>query len=403
MRVVADLHIHSRYAMATSRNLDLDVLSKGAVKKGLHLLGTGDFTHPKWIQELESRLEPGAGDGLFSYGGISWVLSAEVCTVYNCGGKNKKVHHLLYVPDFDCAEQTNELLAKHGNLASDGRPVLKDLTSPELVELVTGVSSMAVVIPAHAWTPWFSVFGRKSGFNSLEECYQDRAGKIFAIETGLSSDPPMNWRLSSLDRVALVSNSDAHSANPWRLGREANVFELERPSYDSLFDAIRSKDRSKFLFTVEVDPSYGKYHFSGHRRCGVSVPPTGPFQSDLRCPKCGKVLTAGVSQRVAELADRPEGFVPDGAIPYKRLLSLYETIAFATGVDRLYARAVLDEQDRLTKVFGSELAVLLEVTDADLFAATSGRVAEAILKMRRGELTWTPGYDGVYGVPRFGG
>lgn len=789
MRVVADLQLHSKYAMATSKDMDLEHLAAGGTVKGLNLLGTGDFTHPKWFAELKSKLQPVEGTGLFSYSGMTWMLSGEVSTVYEQDGKVRKVHHLLYAPDFETVAQANEFLSKHANLASDGRPVLTGIDSAELVEMLTGVSKGVVVIPAHCllpdelivtnpgakqiqdakagdsvlshtgmprkilrvlnrqysgdtvgilpwyfgtgievtpehpvlaiktfkdcnggggickpapthvrnchhhyyrdyvpkwvpsgelsvgdvllyprvaqesdmmqlpvkpgdaanrvrlhveaqfcrltgyylaegysngrdgfgfsfgkdetsyvdevkelvsslfgikakrgktmgdvlvyskdlmhlfeslfydgysrtashkrmpewmlylpkakqaevfrgwwrgdsgstsslplceqmkiiclrlgiipcvrvdrvdghkrrgrrligartveadhdnymmehlaffeddfrllgedefkrfvprtnnrhgwmderyaylpirkisrrkyaglvynlevevdnsyltgaasvhncWTPWFGVFGSKSGFDSLRECYRDQTPKIFAIETGLSSDPSMNWRLSALDRVTLVSNSDAHSPNPWRLGREANVFELPTLSYEGVFDPIRQKDGSRFLFTIEVDPSYGKYHFTGHKKCGVSVPPEEAKRLDNKCPKCGKKMTVGVLQRVEELADRPEGYVPPGAIPFKRLLPLYEVISFSTGVNRLYAKSVLDLQDRLINRFGDELTVLLETKEEELAKFVPPKIARAILASREGRVKVVPGYDGAYGVPVFDG
>ncbi len=399
MRVVADLHIHSRYAMATSKDTDLEHLAEGAKMKGLNLLGTGDLTHPLWLKELKAKLQPGDGEGIFVYYGMNWILTGEVSVVYEHEGKARKVHLLINAPDLEVAGQIVDVLSKYGSLTSDGRPVLTGLDSAELVEILTGLSGSIVVIPAHAWTPWFSIFGSKSGFDSLEECFQDQAGKIFAIETGLSSDPPMNWRLSSLDKVALVSNSDAHSPNPWRLGREANVFELNRLGYREVFEAIRSKDPSKFLFTIEVDPSYGKYHFTGHRKCGVSMPPRESIAVGNRCPKCGKKMTVGVLQRVEQLADRPEGFRPRNAVGYRNLLPLYEVISFATGVNRLYAKRVLEEQDRLIRKFGNELNVLLSVPEPNLAAATSGRVAAAIMAVRENKIRLRAGYDGVYGSP----
>ncbi|HLQ06351.1 MAG TPA: endonuclease Q family protein, partial [Nitrososphaerales archaeon] len=271
MRVVADLQLHSKYAIATSKDMDLEHMAEGGKVKGLNLLGTGDFTHPKWFAELKAKLEQIEGSGLFSYKGMTWMLSGEVSTVYEQGGRVRKVHHLLYSSDFDTVVQANEFLSKYGKLSSDGRPIIRGIDSAELVDVLTGLSNSFVVIPAHSWTPWFGVFGSKSGFDSLKECYQDKVGKIFAVETGLSADPSMCWRLSSLDSVALVSNSDAHSPNPWRLGREANVFELTRLTYTDLFDAVRQRNPSRFLFTVEVDPSYGKYHYTGHKKCGVSI------------------------------------------------------------------------------------------------------------------------------------
>ena len=399
MRVFADLQLHSKYAMATSRDMDLEHLADGARAKGLNLLGTGDFTHPKWYSELKSKLKPLEGAGLFSYAGMTWMLSGEVSTIYEQEGRTRKVHHLLYAPDLETVVQANEFLSKFGELGSDGRPILTGVDSPGLVEGLCAISPSLHVIPAHAWTPWFSVFGSKSGFDSLKECYADQVSRIFTVETGLSSDPAMNWRLSALDGVALVSNSDAHSPNPWRLGREANVFEVPALTYRGIFDAIRLKDPSRFLFTIEVDPSYGKYHFTGHKRCGVSVSPAEAARLGGRCPKCGKKMTMGVLQRVEELADRPAGFVPTGAIPFKRLLPLYEVISSSTGVNRLYAKSVLGLQDKLIRTFGSELAVLLEAVEADIAGVVPSKVARAVVASREGRVKVVPGYDGVYGVP----
>jgi uncharacterized protein (TIGR00375 family) len=401
MRVIADLHLHSKFSRATSKDSDLDHLAEGAKLKGLDLLATGDFTHPRWIKELKSKLKPGPGEGLYAYRGVFWMLGGEVSTVYRQDGRVRKVHHLLYVPDLEALGQVNQVLSHHGNLASDGRPVLTGINSAELVERLTAVSRKVVVVPAHAWTPWFGVFGSKSGFDSLAECYGDQTRKIFAIETGLSSDPPLNWRVSSLDRVALVSNSDAHSPYPWRLGREANVFRLRRLTYTELFNVIRTRDSSRFLFTIEVDPAYGKYHFSGHSKCGVSVSPEDGSRLGNICPKCGKALTVGVLQRVEDLADRPRGFAPDGSIPFKRLLPLYEVISFATGVHRLYAKKVLEQQNKLIRAFGNEFSVLLDAPKEALAEIVGTRVADAIIAARESRVTITPGYDGVYGFPSF--
>ena len=332
---------------------------------------------------------------------MSWVLGNEVSTVYKQDGRTRKIHHLLFAPDLDTVGQVNDALSRFGNLASDGRPILTGINSAELAERLYSVSEDIVLIPAHAWTPWFGVFGSKSGFDSLEECYEDQAKRIFAIETGLSSDPSMNWRLSCLDRVALISNSDAHSPNLWRLGREANVFELSRLSYRNLFQAIKDKDPSRFLFTVEVDPAYGKYHLSGHKKCGVSLSPEASSKLGNRCPKCGKKLTVGVLQRVEELSDRPEGYVPKGAIPFQRLLPLYEIISYATGVRRPYVKKVIEQQDALIDAFGNEFNVLLGAPSEALCRTAGRAVADAILATRDGRMKVTPGYDGVYGFPAF--
>ena len=401
VRIIADLHIHSRYSLATSRDTDLDHLAEGARLKGLNLLSTGDFAHPRWLAELKSKLEQDEGSGIYAYRGTKWVLGDEVSTIYRQGGRTRKVHHLIFAPDFGTVAQIAGLLSNFGKLSSDGRPVLTGIGSAELVERLASISRDVVVIPAHAWTPWFGVLGAKGGFNSLEECYGDQAKRIFAIETGLSSDPGMNWRISSLDRVALVSNSDAHSPNPWRLGREANVFELNRVTYSGLFGAIKSKDPARFLFTVEVDPAYGKYHFSGHSKCRVSLSPGESRERGNTCPKCGKPLTVGVLQRVEELADRPEGFTPPRATPFRRLLPLYEVISYATEVRRLYARKVLEQQDRLIKAFGNEFDILLDVPEDSLARVAGARVAAAVVAVREEKVRVIPGYDGVYGTPVF--
>ena len=400
MRVIADLHVHSRYAMATSKFMDLEHLAAGARFKGVNLLASGDFTHPRWQAELRAKLAPGPADGLYTYGGVSWVLGTEVSTVYQQGGRTRKVHHLVFVPDLDLVAQVTDFLSHYGKMASDGRPVLTGLPSPELVERLTAMSGEVVVIPAHAWTPWFGVFGGRSGFDSLDECYGDMARRIFAIETGLSSDPPMNWRLSSLECVSLISNSDAHSSNPWRLGREANVFEFGRFGYSELFAAIRNRDPDKFLFTIEVDPAYGKYHYTGHSKCRVSLPPEAAVLDRGKCPVCGKPLTVGVLQRVEELADRPEGYVPPGSIPFKRLLPLAELIAVATGASHPGARKVQETQGRLVKAIGDEFQVLLDAPRGAVESVAGGRLADAVIAAREGAIEVTPGYDGVYGVPR---
>jgi len=386
--------------MATSRDLDLERLAAGAKLKGVNLLATGDFTHPRWQADLKDKLTPGPGDGLYSFGGVCWVLGTEVSTVYQQEGKTRKVHHLVFAPDMDIVVQISESLSRHGRLASDGRPVLKGLSSPELVEKLTAISKDVVVMPAHAWTPWFGALGSRSGFDSLKECYGDMSNRIFAIETGLSSDPPMNWRLSSLDCVSLISNSDAHSAKPWRLGREANVFEFGRFDYAELFAAIRSRDPARFLFTVEVDPAYGKYHYTGHGRCGISLPPRLAVLEKGKCPVCGKPLTIGVLQRVEELADRPEGYVPDGSVPYKRLLPLAELVSVATGTRSLDTKRVRETHSRLVEAFGDEFKVLLDAPREAIGQIAGSKTADAVIAAREGTIEVTPGYDGVYGTPR---
>ena len=277
MRVYADLHIHSKYSRATSGKMDVEDLVRFARLKGLNLLGTGDATHPSWLRELGKKLVYDEDSWLYKPShdkgsDVYFMVTAEVNTVFEVEGKVRRVHHLILLPSLEDAEELSRRLSKYGDVTSDGRPTL-NMTAAELVEIALEVNNWNMVIPAHVWTPWFSLFGSKNGFNSVEECYEDMAKNIFALETGLSSDPAMNWMVSSLDKYTLISNSDSHSPWPYRLGREANVFELKEPSYREIYNAIRNKDRRVLLFTVEVDPSYGKYHFDGHRKCGVCLHP----------------------------------------------------------------------------------------------------------------------------------
>ena len=407
-QIFADFHLHSCFSRATSKEMNLEQLSRNALLKGLTVLGTGDFTHPNWFGELKQKLQlagGGTSQGIFEFGGVSWIITGEVCTIYNQDGKTRKVHHVIHVPDFDVAEQIINILGKRGNLAEDGRPVFSGLTSPELVEMLMEVSDDIFIYPAHAWTSWFGALGEFSGFNSLEECYQDQTKHVHALETGMSSDPAMNWRLSALDKFTLLSNSDSHSPWTWRIGREANAFDFgpgfafEDLTYKKLHDAIMT--RKGLAFTVEVDPSYGKYHFTGHRACGINLQPSEAIRFNNICPICGRKLTVGVLQRVEKLADRSEGFEPDTAVPFKSLLPLYEIISFATGVSQLYSQRVVEQQNELIKKFGDEFNVLLNVPKGELLKAADPKIADAIIKAREGRVKYIPGYDGVYGVPVF--
>lgn len=400
MQIIADLHIHSKYSRATSRDMDVEHISKGAKIKGLNLVGTGDFTFELWLEELKKKLKSIEGTGLFKYNDVIFMLTTEVSTIFECNNQTKKIHHIIHAPSFDIVEQINERLAKYGNLKIDGRPNL-NLSASELVEAIMEISKDVMITSSHIWTPWYSLFGSKAGFNSVEECYQDWTKEIFSLETGLSSDPAMNWRLSSLDKFTLVSNSDSHSPNPWRLGREANVFELEKVSYWDVFDAIKKRDKKRFLFTIETSPFYGKYHYTGHRNCGVNLHPKDASKLNNVCPRCHRKLTVGVLQRVEELADRPEGFVLMDGIPFKSLLPLYEIISFVTGVGQLYSRKVIEEHDKLVRRFGNELNVLLNVPKEELLKVTSERIADAIVKVREGKVKYIAGFDGVYGMAVF--
>jgi uncharacterized protein (TIGR00375 family) len=378
--------------------MDIEHIANGAKIKGIDVVGTGDFTHPVWIKELKAKLKE--EDGIYKHEDIYFILTGEVSTIFEVDGKIKKVHHTIHSPDFDTVEQINEQLKKYGNLEVDGRPTLT-MTATELVEILMKINPEVLIYPSHAWTPWFSVFGSKSGFDSLEECYQDETKNIFALETGLSSDPPMNWRLSKLDRFSLVSNSDSHSANPWRLGREANVFDLKENGYKEIHEAIRKRDKKKFLFTIETNPNYGKYHFDGHRNCNISLSPQESKKYNGFCPNCKRRLTIGVLSRVEQLADRPEGFVPKDAIPFKSLLPLYEIISHVRGIDQLYSQKVIVEQNKLIDRFGNEFNVLLNISKEELAKVVDEKVADAIVKVREGKVKFIPGYDGVYGKPVF--
>jgi len=401
MKVFADFHLHSLYSRATSKQMNLEQLSRNAKLKGLNVLGTSDFTFYLWLDELKKKLEPIEGTNLFKFNDVFFVLTTEVATIYTQDNKTRKVHHVIHAPSVEIVEQINEALQKYGNLQADGRPMLTGLTSPEFVETLMSISNKILIYPAHAWTSWYGVLGEFSGFDSLEECYQEQTRHIHALETGMSSDPPMNWRVSSLDKFTLLSNSDAHSPWVWRIGREANILELNKLTYNAINDAIIKKDSKQLKFTIEVDPSYGKYHFTGHRKCGINLHPKEALKFDNRCPICGRKLTVGVMQRVEKLADRAEGFKREGAIPFKSLLPLYEIISFATGVNQLYSKRVIEQQDALIAKFNNEFNILLKVPKEELLKATSEKIAEAIIKARDGKVKYIPGYDGVYGIPVF--
>ena len=401
MRVIADLHIHSRYSRATSERVCPEEIARFSRIKGLNLVGTGDFTHPQWLSELKQSLVPEPNASLYKLAGnrepsVSFMITTEVCTIFMSKNESKKIHHVVLTPTTETAAQVNDRLAKYGDLASDGRPML-NMSAASLVEEVMEVSGENEVFPAHAWTPWFSIFGASSGFNSVDECYEDMTKHIHALETGLSSDPPMNWRLSKLDRFALVSNSDSHSCWPWRIGREANVFELPLLSYHEIVDAIRHKDQTRFKSTIETDPAYGKYHWTGHRNCRVALSPREAPKLGNICPVCRRKLTKGVEQRVEELADRPPDFRPENPIGFRRLLPLSEIIASVQGGDSPSTQKVWAVYNALIERFSNEYSVLMDAPLEGLRAVADDRVAEMIVKVREGRVRVVPGYDGVYG------
>ena len=393
MQFVADFHLHSKYSRATSKDMDLENLDKWAKIKGIKVLGTGDFTHPEWFNNLKEKLEP-AEPGLFKLKNseIRFILTAEISCIYSKGGKVRKIHIIVFAPSFEAVEKINLNLGKIGNLKSDGRPIL-GLDAKDLARIVLDASPDCLVVPAHCWTPWFSVFGSKSGFNSIEECFEEYSKYIFAGETGISADPKMFWRISGLDKITLLSNSDSHS--PAKIGREANVFNTE-VSYPAIVEAIKSKDPQKFLYTIEFFPEEGRYHYDGHRLCGTSFSPQESKKYSNVCPNCGKLLTIGVLNRVEELADRPENFKPENAIPFKSLIPLEEIIADAFGV-LPSGKRVREEYVKLISRFDNELKILLEIPYSELKTTTLPEIAEGINRVREGKVFIEPGYDGVYG------
>jgi uncharacterized protein (TIGR00375 family) len=318
-----------------------------------------------------------------------------VSNIFSVKGVVKRIHTLIFAPSFEIAEKINTRLSRLGKLASDGRPIF-GFHVKQIVKIALDASQDCLIVPAHAWTPWFSVYGANSGFDSLEECFEEEAKNIFAIETGLSSDPAMNWRLSALDRLTLLSNSDSHS--PSRIGREANVFDCEM-DYLEIIRAIREKDRRKILYTIEFFPEEGKYHFDGHRACDLVLAPEESRKLKKVCPRCGKKLTIGVLHRVEELADREEGFVPPHAIPFKNMIPLDEIIADAFG-QSVRTKAVDQEYERMVKQIGPELSILFDRSQDELSRSAPPRVAEGILRVRERQVEILPGYDGVYGKIR---
>jgi uncharacterized protein (TIGR00375 family) len=406
MRFITDLHVHSHYSRATSKDMCPEGIWEWAQLKGITVIGTGDFTHPGWLRELDEKLEPG-GDGLFALrqefrpkdvpascsADVRFILSAEISCIYSKNGKTRKVHSIVLAPDFASAARLNIALSKIGNLHSDGRPIL-GLDAKELLRIVLDASPDAMLIPAHAWTPHFSVFGAASGFDSLEECYEDLSPHIHAIETGLSSDPLMNWRLSALDRITLVSNSDAHSAP--KLGREANILDTDL-SYVSIIAAIRT--RKGFLGTIEFFPEEGKYHYDGHRDCGVSLTPEETIHHDYLCPVCNRKVTVGVMHRVEKLADRKRGFRPADAPGFTSIIPLPEIIAegLRCGAN---TKKVNELYFQLLERLGNEFDILMHIPLDDIGRAGTPLLREAISRMRAGDVRIAPGYDGEFGKVR---
>lgn len=403
MKMIADLHIHSRFSMATSKEGTPENLDFWARKKGISLIGTGDFTHPVWREELKERLVS-EGNGLyrlrdeyvkeesrkFPGEGTRFVVSGEISSIYKKNGKTRKVHNVILLPSLEAADSMAQRLEKIGNIHSDGRPIL-GLDSHDLLEMMLDVCPEGILIPAHIWTPHFSVLGAKSGFDSVEECFEELAPYIHALETGLSSDPAMNWRISKLDRYQLVSNSDAHS--PSKLGREANLLDIDC-SYEGLYRAIQTGEGLEG--TVEFFPEEGKYHFDGHRKCGVSLSPVEAEWLGGICPVCGKKLTMGVDHRVEQLADRAEGFVKKDGKKYESLVPLPEVISACMGYSTA-SKKVQGCFEQMIQTLGTEFDILRNVPSEDIKSCAGERIAEGIENVRTGNVKRIPGYDGEYG------
>jgi len=396
MQFVSDLHIHGKYSRGCSTELTLANLEKYARMKGVNLLGTGDFTHPKWIEEIKGFLKEDGSGFLKTPSGFNFVLQTELSLIYSQDGKGRRIHNVVLAPDLDSVKQITDELLKRGRIDYDGRPIFK-IPCPEFVEMMRNISEDIEIIPAHIWTPHFSLFGDYNQFNKVEDCFKDQTKHIHAMETGLSSDPAMNWRLSQLDKYQLVSFSDLHSFWPWRIGREATVFDINE-SYKDLLKAIRTGDGLKS--TMEFWPHEGKYHFDGHRKCNVCLDPKEAMKLNKMCPVCGKQLTIGVAHRIEELADRPEGFVKNDAPDFKNLIPLSECVAgfLKAGIA---TKKVWGEYDKLIKSFNNENNILLNVPFEDLKRVVDEKLAEIIIKNREQKIEVQPGYDGVYGEPLF--
>lgn len=414
---ILDLHIHSKYSRACSRDLELPNIAAGCSRKGVDIVATGDFTHPGWFEHIKENLVE-VGEGVYELkiqetrdkqitnsklqiSNTKFILGTEVAVIKKHKGETRRLHLCVYAPTVGVVGEFNNKLEGMGfNLKSDGRPIL-GLTAKELLELMLDVDERMVMIPAHAWTPWFGVFGSKSGYDSLEECFEELTSRIFAIETGLSSDPLMNWRWSALDNIALVSNSDAHSCA--KIGREANVMEFESESnitYDNIIKIIKDGNRKKFLYTIEFYPEEGKYHYDGHRDCRFVCSPAETKKLKGICPKCKKQLTIGVMNRVDELSDRSDDEAKKfSRIPYKNLVPLPEIISDALKVG-VNSKAVASEYDNLIKKLGNELRILLNVGKEEIKEVSSDRIATAIAKVRSGDIYVKPGYDGEFGAVR---
>lgn len=399
MEIIADLQIHSKYARATSKNISIENLEKYAKIKGLHLLGVGDFQHPLRRKEIDEKLIEDDKGILRTANGFPFIWQTEISLMYSQDNKRRAIHHLIFSPNKEVATQITAFLGSKGRLDYDGRPIF-GMTSPDLVESLMKIDKAIEVIPAHCMTPWFGLFGSKSGFNSLKECFEEQTKNIHAIESGMSADPAMLWRFEEIasGKVNVVSFSDAHSFWPWRLGREATLFDIPKLSYENIIKAIRTGEGLKS--TIETPPEYGKYHWDGHRNCNFSCSPEETKKLNGICPVCKKPMIIGVENRVEEIAKHPEGFKPKTAKPFHKLLPLHEVIALSEVVS-MNSNKVWGVYNNLIKEFENEFNILLKVPKEQLLRFDE-KLAELIIKNRKEKIKIKPGYDGEYGIALLG-
>ncbi|MBI2667826.1 DNA helicase UvrD [Candidatus Woesearchaeota archaeon] len=389
--IIADLQIHSRYARACSNNTTLDLLEKYARIKGLDLIGTGDFQHPLWNKEIKEKLKEDDNGIIWSKTKFPFIWQTEISLMYKQDGKGRRIHHLIFSPNKDVADQIIDFLGSKGRLDYDGRPIF-GFSSIELVDFMRNISNDIEIIPAHVMTPYFGLYGSKTGFDSLKDCFKDNTKHIHAIESGMSADPPMLWRLK--EDINIVSFSDAHSYWPWRLGREATVFDCEL-KYKDIINSIRTKN--KISYTIETVPDYGKYHYDGHRNCNLRLSPEETRKLEGICPKCNQPLTIGVQYRIEELAKEPEGYNKKDPTDYKRLIPLHELISSTYNIKQISSKKVWEIYNKLIAEFGNEFKILLEVPYEDLIKIIQEKLAKVIIMSREDKLKILPGYDGTYG------
>ena len=386
---IADFHIHSKYSRATSKEMELDGLTKWAKYKGIDILGTGDITHFYWFHELKRNLKETDRFGIYNYKGVDFILTGEVCNIFEYKGMTKKIHNIIFLSSFEKTEKFNRIIERFGDLNSDGRPILQ-LEAKELLRIVKEVDDFGFIVPAHIWTPHFSLFGSNSGFDDIEECFGDLSREIFALETGLSSDPEMNWRVSKLDRFSLISNSDAHS--PSKIGREANIF-YEKFDFKELIEILKNK---KFEMTVEYFPEEGKYHYDGHRNCKVCLSPEETKKNNYICPVCGKKLTIGVMHRVETLSDRKNNEKPQKYVPFKKIVPLDQIIASIMNKE-LTSQIVQKTYFEIINRVGPEFDIFLKIDENELEDKIDKKVFEGIKNVKKGNVIIKPGYDGEFG------